>query len=49
MIDDVHDNQFCVRKKVFGENKVPPIKQTTLLELMLSALADKTMVKKKIY
>ncbi|ORX44296.1 calcium-translocating P-type ATPase [Piromyces finnis] len=43
-VDDVHDNQFCIRKKVFGENKVPPIKQTSLLELMLSALADKTMI-----
>jgi len=43
-IDNVHDNQFCVRKKVFGENKVPPVKQTSLLELMLGALSDKTMI-----
>jgi Ca2+-transporting ATPase len=43
-IDSVHDNQFCVRKKVFGENKVPPVKQTSLFELMIAALSDKTMI-----
>jgi len=43
-VDDMHGNQFCLRKKIFGENKVPPVKQTSLLELMFNALADKTMI-----
>jgi len=43
-VDDVHDNQFCLRKKIFGENRVPPVKQTSLLTLMLEALSDKTMI-----
>eukprot|EP00005_Dracoamoeba_jomungandri_P005509 CAMPEP_0174260700 /NCGR_PEP_ID=MMETSP0439-20130205/10309_1 /TAXON_ID=0 /ORGANISM="Stereomyxa ramosa, Strain Chinc5" /LENGTH=977 /DNA_ID=CAMNT_0015345003 /DNA_START=56 /DNA_END=2989 /DNA_ORIENTATION=+ len=38
------DNKFETRRKAFGENRLPPPKETTFLELVMEGLEDKTLI-----